>query len=60
MRKQSAKDLVSLDFPGYAIGGLSVGEPKDIMNRVLEFTTPLIASRQASLLNGSWFTGFTN
>ena len=32
--------LVSLDFPGYAIGGLSVGEPKDVMNRVLEFTTP--------------------
>ncbi|GAE30411.1 tRNA guanosine(34) transglycosylase Tgt [Alkalihalobacillus hemicellulosilyticus] len=40
LRKQSARDLVSLDFPGYAIGGLSVGEPKDVMNRVLEFTTP--------------------
>ena len=33
LRQQSAKDLVSLDFPGYAIGGLSVGEPKDVMNR---------------------------
>ena len=33
LRHQSAKDLVSMDFPGYAIGGLSVGEPKDIMNR---------------------------
>ena len=32
-----------MDFPGYAIGGLSVGEPKDVMNRVLEFTTPLLA-----------------
>ncbi|MCS0543203.1 tRNA guanosine(34) transglycosylase Tgt, partial [Aeromonas veronii] len=41
LRKLSARDLVSLDFPGYAVGGLSVGEPKDVMNRVLEFTTPL-------------------
>ena len=32
LRTQSAKDLVSLDFPGYAIGGLSVGEPKHVMN----------------------------
>jgi len=40
LRKQSAQDLVSMDFPGYAVGGLSVGEPKDVMNRVLEFTTP--------------------
>src|SRR5699024_4590816 len=36
LRKQSAKDLISLDFPGYAIGGVSVGEPKDIINKVLE------------------------
>ena len=28
LREQSAKELVALDFPGYAIGGLSVGEPK--------------------------------
>src|SRR5699024_5548217 len=38
LRKQSAKDLISLDCPGYAIGGLSVGEPKNIMNEVLEET----------------------
>src|SRR5699024_11198408 len=38
LRERSAKALVELDFPGYAIGGLSVGEPKDVMNRVLEFT----------------------
>src|SRR5699024_10289915 len=35
LRKQSAKDLLSLGFPGYAIGGLSVGEPKEIMYEVL-------------------------
>lgn len=52
LRKQSANDLVSLDFPGYAIGGLSVGEPKDIMNRVLETTTPLLPANKARYLMG--------
>ncbi|ARD47014.1 tRNA guanosine(34) transglycosylase Tgt [Sporosarcina sp. P33] len=52
LRKQSAKDLVSLDFPGYAIGGLSVGEPKDIMNEALEFTTPLLPQDKPRYLMG--------
>lgn len=52
LRKQSAKDLVSLDFPGYAIGGLSVGEPKEIMNRALEFTTPLLPENKPRYLMG--------
>ncbi|MFV8826862.1 tRNA guanosine(34) transglycosylase Tgt [Alkalihalobacterium sp. APHAB7] len=52
LRKQSAADLVSLDFPGYAIGGLSVGEPKDVMNRVLEFTTPLLPTNKPRYLMG--------
>ena len=52
LRKQSARDLVSLDFPGYAIGGLSVGEPKDIMNRMLEFTTPLLPANKPRYLMG--------
>lgn len=52
LRKQSAKDLVSLDFPGYAIGGLSVGEPKDVMNRALEFTTPLMPADKPRYLMG--------
>ena len=52
LRAQSAKDLVSLDFPGYAIGGLSVGEPKDIMNRILEHTTPLLPSDKPRYLMG--------
>ncbi|MCG7345032.1 tRNA guanosine(34) transglycosylase Tgt [Sporosarcina sp. ACRSL] len=52
LRKQSAKDLVSLDFPGYAIGGLSVGEPKDVMNRALEFTTPLLPENKPRYLMG--------
>ena len=52
LRKQSAKDLISLDFPGYAIGGLSVGEPKDVMNRVLEFTAPLMPDNKPRYLMG--------
>lgn len=52
LRRQSAKDLVSLDFPGYAIGGLSVGEPKHIMNRVLEFTTPALPVNKPRYLMG--------
>ncbi|PSL35121.1 tRNA-guanine transglycosylase [Planomicrobium soli] len=52
LRQQSARDLVSLDFPGYAIGGLSVGEPKDVMNRALEFTTPLMPFDKPRYLMG--------
>nr|WP_200883359.1 tRNA guanosine(34) transglycosylase Tgt [Planococcus sp. CAU13] len=52
LRKQSARDLVSLGFPGYAIGGLSVGEPKDVMNRALEFTTPLMPADKPRYLMG--------
>ncbi|WP_432358428.1 tRNA guanosine(34) transglycosylase Tgt [Sporosarcina sp. UB5] len=52
LRKQSARDLVSLDFPGYAIGGLSVGEPKDVMNRALDFTTPLLPENKPRYLMG--------
>ena len=52
LRKQSIEDLTSLDFPGYAVGGLSVGEPKHIMNEVLEFTTPLMPSNKPRYLMG--------
>ncbi len=52
LRKQSAKDLVALDFPGYAIGGLSVGESKEVMNEVLEFTTPLLPEDKPRYLMG--------
>lgn len=52
LRKQSAKDLVSLDFPGYSIGGLSVGESKSEMNRVLDFTAPLLPENKPRYLMG--------
>ncbi|MFC6464763.1 tRNA guanosine(34) transglycosylase Tgt [Marinilactibacillus sp. GCM10026970] len=52
LRKQSAKDLVSMDFSGYSIGGLSVGEPKKEMYRVLDFTTPLLPEDKPRYLMG--------
>src|SRR5690625_4337786 len=52
LRKISAEDIISLDFPGYAIGGLSVGEPKEVMNRILEFTTPLMPAKKPRYLMG--------
>lgn len=42
LREKSAKDIIDIDFPGYAIGGLSVGEPADIMVDVLEATMPFM------------------
>ena len=38
LRKESAKRLVEMDFPGYAIGGLSVGEPRERTREVIEAT----------------------
>jgi queuine tRNA-ribosyltransferase len=52
LREQSARELVELDFPGYAIGGLSVGEPKDIMCQVLDYTTPLLPKDKPRYLMG--------
>ncbi|MCQ6560889.1 tRNA guanosine(34) transglycosylase Tgt [Paenibacillus mendelii] len=52
LRRQSASELTSMDFPGYAIGGLSVGEPKDIMYRVLESTVPLLPADKPRYLMG--------
>lgn len=52
LRRQSAKDLTSMDFAGYSIGGLSVGEPKEDMYRVLDFTTPLLPEDKPRYLMG--------
>lgn len=52
LRTQSARDLMSIGFPGYAIGGLSVGESKEVMNQVLEFTTPLMPADKPRYLMG--------
>ncbi|MBR6935409.1 MAG: tRNA guanosine(34) transglycosylase Tgt [Clostridia bacterium] len=52
LRKISAQDLVSMDFPGYAIGGLSVGEPAPLMYEMLEETVPLLPDNKARYLMG--------
>ncbi|MSD84392.1 tRNA guanosine(34) transglycosylase Tgt [Lactobacillus curvatus] len=52
LRRQSAHDLVGMDFPGYSIGGLSVGESKAEMNRVLDFTTPMLPENKPRYLMG--------
>ncbi|MDQ0061308.1 tRNA guanosine(34) transglycosylase Tgt [Paenibacillus harenae] len=52
LRIQSAKDLTSMDFPGYAIGGLSVGEPKHLMNDMLEHTVPILPADKPRYLMG--------
>jgi len=52
LREQSAKDLISLDFKGYAIGGLSVGEPKKEMYKVLDYVVPILPEEKPRYLMG--------
>ncbi len=52
LRRLSAEMTVDLDFPGYAIGGLSVGEPKDIMYDILGHTTEYMPSDKPRYLMG--------
>lgn len=52
LRKLSARQLVALDFPGYAIGGLSVGEPKDKMLATLEAVEPELPGDKPRYLMG--------
>ena len=52
LRKKSAEDLIKLDFPGYAIGGISVGEPKEEFLDVLRYTTPLMPENKPRYLMG--------
>lgn len=52
LRERSAQTLVEMNFQGYAIGGLSVGESKSIMLDVLEWTTPLLPENAPRYLMG--------
>lgn len=65
LREKSAEDLVAMDFPGYAIGGLSVGEPKEVMYSTLSWCVDLLPAEKPRylmgvgsvdyLLTGTWF-----
>ncbi len=52
LRKQSAEEIVELDLPGYAIGGLSVGEPKELMLDVLDDCVERLPADKARYLMG--------
>jgi queuine tRNA-ribosyltransferase len=52
LRKLSAQQLTSMDFPGYAIGGLSVGEPKPLLYEMLEITVPMLPANKPRYLMG--------
>ena len=52
LREISAEGLIDIGFDGYAIGGLSVGEPKDERDHVLEVTTPLLPANKPRYLMG--------
>ncbi len=52
LRRQSADFLTSLDFPGYAIGGLSLGEPKELMHDMLDETVALLPEDKPRYLMG--------
>jgi queuine tRNA-ribosyltransferase len=52
LREQSAREIVALDLPGYAVGGLSVGEPKELMDEVLEYTVPMLPENKPRYLMG--------
>lgn len=52
LRQESAQALIEMDFHGYAIGGLSVGEPKEDMQRVLAHTAPQLPEHKPRYLMG--------
>ena len=46
LREQSAREITAIDFDGYAIGGLSVGEPEPEMLRIAELTAPMLPTNR--------------
>jgi queuine tRNA-ribosyltransferase len=52
LRERSAHDLLNIDFDGYAIGGLSVGEPKDLMLEMADFTLPMLPDTKPKYIMG--------
>ncbi len=52
LRKESGERLVAMDFPGYAIGGLAVGEPKPLMYEIIEKVEPYLPEERPRYLMG--------
>jgi len=65
LRAQSVAEITAIDFDGFAIGGLSVGESKEVFTDILSFTAPLLPENKARYLMGvgtpeDLFTGVEN
>lgn len=52
LRLAHAQEMIAMDFPGYSIGGLSVGESKEEMNEVLDYLTPVMPKHKPRYLMG--------
>jgi queuine tRNA-ribosyltransferase len=52
LRKESAQELIELNFDGYALGGLSVGESKEIQHEIVASATPLLPEEKPRYLMG--------
>ncbi len=53
LRVKSREELVEIDFEGYAVGGLSVGEPREEFERIVAFTAPGLPDEKPRYLMGS-------
>jgi queuine tRNA-ribosyltransferase len=52
LRQDSARAIVDFDLPGYAIGGVSVGEPPELIEKIVQATTPLLPTHKPRYLMG--------
>jgi queuine tRNA-ribosyltransferase len=52
LRKRSMEEIVTIGFDGYAVGGVSVGEPKEEMHDIIYFTGPLLPAEKPRYLMG--------
>ncbi|MTF40008.1 tRNA guanosine(34) transglycosylase Tgt [Cyanobacterium aponinum] len=52
LRTQSAKELIEFNLPGYAIGGVSVGEKPELIHQIVQWTTPLLPTHKPRYLMG--------
>ena len=52
LREKSARDLIDLNFDGYSIGGLAVGEPAETMYEIVDFTTEILPENKPRYLMG--------
>ncbi len=52
LRRDCAKALVEMDFPGYAVGGVSVGEGLELLKKVVEYTEPFLPENKPRYLMG--------